>query len=238
MNRIALKLAALLLAGSAVTAQASTDPSAPAERDTVVVTARSFAPASPNIFGTVALGAGVTVYGARWRRVSAADERDPRVTALAVAATAATTDAESRISWVQSAIGQRIRWRRDLDIYHVTDYWAQAGETLTRGEGDSEDIAILKMQILKAAGFAARDLYLSLGRHHKSGADTRLLVRVGEQFYALDDHSQNPVNALDAQRFEPVITLGRNSAWLHGQRYSGRAKTTLRRASLTRPSSR
>jgi hypothetical protein len=69
-------------------------------------------------------------------------------------------------------VGRRIRWRRDLDTYHVSDYWAQAGETLTRGEGDSEDIAILKMQVLKAAGFAPRDIYLSVGRDRRA-APTR-----------------------------------------------------------------
>lgn len=239
MRRIVLNIAALLLAGSAATAQAAIHSPAPSDRDTIVVTARSFAPVSPNIFGTVALGAGVTVYGARWRRVSAADECDPRITALAVAAIAAGSDPAKRIAWVQSAVGQRIRSGRDLDIYHVSDYWAQAGETLTRGEGDSEDIAILKMQILKVAGFASRDIYLSLGRNTPLGPDARLLVRVGEQFYALDDHSPSPVNALYAQRFEPVITLGRNSAWLHGHRYAGRtSNTTIRRASFTRPIAR
>lgn len=61
---------------------------APIDQGTVIVNARAIAPVSPNVFGTVALGAGVTAYGARWRRVSAADEFDPRVKALAAAGVA------------------------------------------------------------------------------------------------------------------------------------------------------
>jgi predicted transglutaminase-like cysteine proteinase len=40
----------------------------------------------------------------------------------------------------------------------VADFWANAGETLRRGTGDAEDIAIAKMQVLKAAGFDPKDL--------------------------------------------------------------------------------
>jgi predicted transglutaminase-like cysteine proteinase len=194
----------------------------PTDGGTVVVNARVAPPASPDVFGTVALGAGVTAYGARWRRVSAADEFDPRVKALAAAAMVAGADPVARLAAVHAEVGRRIRWRRDLDTYHVSDYWAQAGETLTRGEGDSEDIAVLKMQILKAAGFASRDIYLSVGRDPARGADTLLLVRVGSDFYALDDRNPTPIRAAAGMRFRPIITLGRGSAWIHGRRVATR----------------
>jgi predicted transglutaminase-like cysteine proteinase len=127
-------------------------------------------------------------------------------------------DPLSRLAAVHTDVGRRIRWQRDLDTYRISDYWAQAGETLTRGQGDSEDIAILKMQVLKAAGFSARDIYLSVGRDRSRGADTLLLVRIGGDFYALDDRSPGPLRAHGAGRFDPVITLGRNNAWIHGRR--------------------
>ena len=112
------------------------------------------------------------------------------------------------------------------NTYHVADYWAQAGETLTRGQGDGEDIAILKMQVLKAAGFSPRDIYLSVGHDRWRGADSLLLVPIGSDFYALDDRSPKPVHALGAARFKPIITLGRNNAWIHGRRMVTR--TSLR----------
>jgi predicted transglutaminase-like cysteine proteinase len=214
--------AAILLAANSASAAQPGDSLVPVDSGTVVVSAPVLVPASPNIFGTVAVGAGVTAYGARWRRVSAADEFDPRIRALAVAAVASGSDPLARLASVHAAVSQRIRWRRDLDTYHVSDYWAQAGETLTRGEGDSEDIAVLKMQVLKAAGFAPRDIYLSVGRDPARGADTLLLVRIGNDFYALDDRSPQPLPALGGARFKPVITLGRNSAWIHGRRIAAR----------------
>ncbi len=231
-------LSALIAAGPAY-AQRANDPLAAFDGGTVTVTAPSAVPAHPNVYGTVALNAGVTPYGARWRRVSAADQADPRVRALAAAIIATSSDPLARLALVHAEVGRRISWRSDLDTYHVSDYWAQAGETLNRGVGDSEDIAIVKMQILKAAGFAARDIYLSIGRDHQRGADTLLLVRVGPNFYSLDDRRPRPLAAEQRQRFDPVITLGRNSAWLHGRRIatrSGGAKPY--RAALSAPAAR
>ena len=210
--------AALLFAAAPASAAPPGNALAPTESETIVVNAPVRVPASPDILGTVALGAGVTAYGARWRRVSAADEQDPRVKALATAALASGSDPMACLAAVHAEVGRRVRWKRDLDTYHVSDYWAQAGETLTRGEGDSEDIAILKMQILKAAGFSPRDIYLRVGRDSSRGADTLLLVLVGDDFYALDDRSPVPLRATEGMRFKPVITLGRNAAWIHGRR--------------------
>jgi len=202
-------------------AQAAVDPLPKAGRQTVVVTARAAAaPQKPDVFGTVALDAGVTAYGARWRRVSAADLADPRIRQIAAAT--AGLDPLAKLSFIHAAIGRRIAFRSDLDSYHISDYWAQAGETLDRGHGDGEDIAILKMQALKAAGFASRDLYLSVGRDRSRGADTLLLVRVHDRFYALDDRADRPLDSRDYARFVPVITLGKDVAWLHGKRYAGR----------------
>ena len=221
-----MRLTPLILAATALfstgTASASGgDPLSPVDSGSVVVTARSFAPATPDIFGTVALEAGVTPYGARWRRVSAADERDPRVRALGAAVSAASHDPLARLASVQNEVGRLVRWRSDLDTYRVSDYWAHAGETLTRGEGDGEDIAVLKMQVLKAAGVPARDIYLSVGRDRERGADTMLLVRVGSQFYALDDREPRPVLA-HGRQFTPIFTLGKNGTWIHGSRVASR----------------
>jgi len=224
-------IGSLLVAMPAI-AQQSRDRLAPLsasapQGDTITVTARPFHIASPDVFGTVALSAGVTVYGARWRRVSNADSADPRLAAMMIASSG--LDPLAKLAFVQSAVRRRIEWRRDLDGYRVSDYWAQAGETLDRGYGDSEDIAVLKMQALKAAGFGARDFYLSVGRDSARGADTLLLVRVGERFYALDDRSDRPVAAEEHSEFVPVITLGKDIAWLHGKRLA-RAGSGLSRA--------
>lgn len=181
-----------------------------------------FIPVSPDVFGTVALNAGMTDYDVRWRRVSSADRNDPRIAEIAAAT--ADMDAMHKLALVQSEVNHRVTWRADLDGYGVGDYWANAGETLTKGVGDSEDIAVVKIQALKAAGFLPRDLYLSVGRDSKRGADALLLVRAEGQFYVLDDRSERPMSTQQYARFVPVITLGQGRSWLHGRNIAGDAQ--------------
>ncbi|HET9336624.1 MAG TPA: transglutaminase-like cysteine peptidase [Sphingomicrobium sp.] len=173
-------------------------------------------PASPDVFGTVALNAGVTLYDARFRRVSATDARDPLV--LRIAAAASGLDPIAKLRLIQGEVNKRVRWSHDLDNMGVADFWANAGETLRRGNGDSEDIAIVKMQALKAAGFDPKDLYISVGRHNVRGAHVLLLARTAGGFFVLDDQMQDLMTPTQHGRFTPIMTLGQGISWLHGRR--------------------
>ena len=173
-------------------------------------------PASPDVFGTVALKAGVTFYDARFRRVASTDARDPLVVRLA--AGAASLDPVSKLKLIQEEVNHQIRWAHDLENMGVADFWANAGETLRRGTGDSEDIAIVKMQALKAAGFDPKDLYISIGRHSTRGAHILLLARTASGFFALDDGVQGIIPASQLARFTPIMTVGQGMSWIHGRR--------------------
>lgn len=196
------------------------------KRTTSLIVRAVTAPINPDVFGTVALAAGVTLYDARWRRVTAADQSDPRV--LAIAAPAIGLDPLAKLAAIQTAVGRRIAWKRDLDGYHIADYWAEAGETLNRGYGDAEDIAILKIQALKAAGFDPKDLYISVGKDASRGLDTLLVARAAGRFYVLDDRSATPLTPEQRGRFEPIITLGKNGSFLHGRRFRSFASRASR----------
>jgi predicted transglutaminase-like cysteine proteinase len=176
-------------------------------------------PQSPDVFGTVALNAGVTFYDARFRRVASTDTRDALVQKFAAAAV--NLDPVAKLRLVQQEINQRVRWMHDLDNMGVADFWANAGETLRRGTGDSEDIAIAKMQVLKAAGFEPKNLYISIGRHSQRGAHILLLARTAGGFFALDDQGNELTTASDRGRFTPVMTLGQGMSWIHGRRVGG-----------------
>ena len=176
-------------------------------------------PASPDVFGTVALNAGVTFYDSRFRRLASTDGGDPLVMRLAAAT--AGLDPLSKLQLVQQEVGRRVRWQHDLDNMGVADFWANAGETLRRGTGDSEDIAIVKMQVLKAAGFSPRDLYISIGRHNVRGAHVVLLARTGGGFYVLDDTNHDLMTPAQHGRFTPIMTLGQGVSWIHGRRVGG-----------------
>ena len=176
-------------------------------------------PASPDVFGTVALNAGVTFYDARFRRVASTDARDPLVQQLA--AGAASLDPLGKLRLVQQEINERVHWAHDLDNMGVADFWANAGETLRRGTGDSEDIAIAKMQVLKAAGFNPKDLYISIGRHSTRGAHILLLARTATGWFALDDRDGVQTPGQNT-RFTPIMTLGQGMSWIHGRRVGTR----------------
>ena len=188
---------------------------APVRKNQPLILAR---PASPDVFGTVALKAGVTFYDARFRRVASTDARDPLV--MRLAAGAANLDPVAKLRLVQQEISQSVRWSHDLENMGVADFWANAGETLRRGTGDAEDIAIAKMQVLKAAGFEPKDLYISIGRHSSRGAHILLLARTASGFFALDD-KDGMVPASQNTRFTPIMTIGQGMSWIHGRRVGG-----------------
>jgi predicted transglutaminase-like cysteine proteinase len=188
-------------------------------RDISLRPATAIAPARPDVFGTAAVGAGVTFYDARFRRVSQADRDSPAI--LAMAARLEGMTAEQKLAAVQAMVLKRVRWSHDLENMRVADFWSNAAETLDRGTGDSEDIAIVQMQVLKAAGFDPRDLYISIGRHRRAGSHIVLLARTPSGFYALDDRVGQPISAASAAQFTPVMTIGYGKSWIHGRRIAG-----------------
>ncbi len=176
-------------------------------------------PVSPDVFGTTAIGAGVTFYDARFRRVSLADRNHPAV--LAIAERLRGLSSAEQLAVVQREVLARVKWSTDLETMQVADLWANAGETLRRGAGDSEDIAIVQMQALKAAGFNSRDLYISIGRQKPVGAHIVLLARTPEGFMVLDDRVGRPMLAQSNRQFTPVLTIGEGKSWVHGRRIGG-----------------
>jgi predicted transglutaminase-like cysteine proteinase len=212
--RKAIVLAAGLLT-SAGMAQAR-DPLAPLDTPQSCLTCTASSDA-PDAFGSVALRAGVTMYDARFRRVSSKDANAPAV--LALAKPLKGLSHEDMLSRVQQIVRARVQFMSDPDSMKVADLWANAGETLATGYGDDEDIAIVKMQILKAAGYPADDLYLSVGRHPKRGAHIVLLARQEGGFRILDHLHAVPLSAdRKSAEFTPVVTVGTHGSWIHGYR--------------------
>ena len=208
-------LAAALLA--AVPALADADPLAPTPA-VITVTAPRAAPSSPDVLGTAALDAGVTIYDARFRRVAAADRDNATVAALA-AQLAGLTPAEQVVR-AKQLVDQRVRFASDLATMKVADYWSSAGDTLKRGAGDDEDIAIVEMQVLRAAGFRPNDLYISIGRHRTKGAHAVLMARTPQGFYMLDqaEPAALPASSRGTAQFVPMLTIGTGRSWIHGYR--------------------
>lgn len=220
-RRLALAALALTLCAPA---QAEGDPLAPQpqaqpqDQEILVVGKRKLAPAAPDVLGTAALDAGVTIYDSRFRRVAAADRDHPRV--LEIAAQLAGLDPLAQLVRVKQLVEREVRFASDLETMRVSDYWSPAGDTLQRGAGDDEDIAIVQMQVLKVAGFSPRDLYISVGRHKQHGAHAVLIARAPQGFFVLDQAEPGvlPANAPGPRRFVPMMTIGTGRSFLHGYR--------------------
>jgi predicted transglutaminase-like cysteine proteinase len=199
----------------AATLPAAADPLAPLATPAAFVSS-----GGPDAFGTSTLNAGVTTYDVPFRRVSEADRADPLV--LALAARLRGLDPMRQLSAVKGLVAQRIRLASDPETLGVANLWQNAGEALRRGAGDDEDIAIVMMQVLKAAGWDPRNLFISIGRHRRLGAHAVLLVRTPAGFYMLDSAEAGVVKAdrAGAARFTPVLSVGPRHSWIHGYRLS------------------
>ena len=170
----------------------------------------------PDVFGSVALAVGRTSLDRRWRKVAG-----QRV-AGAPAAYAESLRGQSDLAKVEAVnryVNQRVEFVDDSRQYGRVDLWSAAAETLRRGRGDCEDYAIAKLQMLRAAGFADRDLYLVVAKDLVRRSDHALLVvRAGRRMLVLDNGTDAILNADDAGDYRPVLTFAANGAWTHGYR--------------------
>ena len=163
----------------------------------------------------------MTIYDARFRRVARTDANAPIV--RSAAAPLAGLGHIAQLKRAKQIVAGRVHYKSDPDAMRVADLWANAGETLQSGQGDDEDIAIATMQLLKAAGYPEKDLYLSVGRHPAQGAHIVLLARTEAGYYMLDHLQPSPVRVNAAtSSFRPIVSIGKDGSWVHGYRNAGR----------------
>ncbi len=170
----------------------------------------------PDVFGSVALSVGRTPLDQRWRGVAR-----QRVSG-APAAYAATLRGQGELERVEAVnryVNARVQFVDDSRQYGRPDLWAAASDTLRRGRGDCEDYAIAKLQMLRAAGVADRDMYLVIAKDLVRRADHALLVvRSGGHMLVLDNGTNRILDADDISDYRPVLTFSANGAWTHGYR--------------------
>ncbi len=124
-----------------------------------------------------------------------------------------------RINLVNVAVNRSIEYRRDLDIYGVRDRWATPSETLSRRQGDCEDIAILKMAALRSYGVDLDAMSLVIVYDQKRRFYHAVLsVEVEGRNYVLDNLSSQV--RLDTQLVDyvPLYSIRNGKGFLHGVR--------------------
>ncbi len=181
-----------------------------------VVPFRSAVPTSPDDFlSSRRLMISRTSFDGQWERVNHTALRGRTVRKLGLAAEGMTLRA--RLEQVNTWANRRIRYTEDAQQYGKADYWADPAQTLRRGAGDCEDIAILKMQLLAAVGVPRSAMFLTIARDLARHADHALLiVRDGDRHWLLDNATDTLSDAASAQDYRPIFSFSETGKWLHG----------------------
>ncbi|HEY0625761.1 MAG TPA: transglutaminase-like cysteine peptidase [Allosphingosinicella sp.] len=170
----------------------------------------------PNIFGSVALAVSRTPLDAQWRRAGSAalTGAGPWKTLVASLRTLAP---EKRLEAANIWVNRNINFVEDRDQYGRNDLWVEGAQSLRRGRGDCEDYALAKMQLLRAAGIPAHDMYLAIVKDLVRRADHAvLIVRTNGRFLVLDNNTDRLVDANATQDYRPIFTYGAAGSWTHG----------------------
>jgi predicted transglutaminase-like cysteine proteinase len=171
--------------------------------------------AAPSVFGSAAISVGSTALDAKWRSVSS--HLQAPVAWAAQRELLADMDGLQRLQAANTWVNHQVRFAGDHQVHGVADHWSSPAETANSARGDCEDFALAKMALLRAAGVAEADLYLTIVRDTVLRADHAvLLVRLDGAFYVLDSQTDQVMASTTIADYRPIITLAAAGAWVHG----------------------
>ena len=128
-------------------------------------------------------------------------------------------EGEERLQAVNEGINALIVYASDDEVYGVGDHWATLEESMSRGRGDCEDIAIAKMWLLNAAGVDLSSMRLVVLKDELRNLDHAVLsvVENGHQ-YVLDNAAWKVGRADWMRGYRPIYALSSNQSWIYGMR--------------------
>lgn len=180
-----------------------------------------FAPAldPDSELGTLAIPVDHTSFDARWDRVRRPAPARLMKTGLQRAGVTRGLDETATVERINLWVNRHIAYAGDDRTYRRDDFWATAGETIARGSGDCEDFAILKMQLLRAAGIGGDRVKLVLLRDLAVNADhALLLVRSRTGWVALDNMTDRIYDGSQSNAMRPILSFSGTRRWIHGYR--------------------
>jgi predicted transglutaminase-like cysteine proteinase len=170
----------------------------------------------PDVFGSVALRVAHTPLDRKWQAVENSAVGGP---AARFAGALRDKDPLKRLEAVNWYINRRIHFVADSRQFGRADVWSAAADTLRRGRGDCEDYAIAKLQMLRHAGIAERDLYLVIVKDLVRRADHAVLVaRADGHMYVLDNGTDEVLDSESISDYRPVLSFSAAGEWTHGYR--------------------
>lgn len=171
--------------------------------------------------GTRAILVKRTRFDSRWDHVRRAAPAGLMQSKLRSANAPAGLAEQDLLARVNQWVNREIAYVNDDRNYRQRDFWATAEQTIARGKGDCEDFAILKMQMLRAAGVDADRMKLVLLRDLAANADHAfLLVQTDAGKVVLDNVTDRLYDGSRANAVRPVLSFSENRRWVHAYRGS------------------
>ncbi|MBB4066563.1 transglutaminase-like cysteine peptidase [Gellertiella hungarica] len=127
-----------------------------------------------------------------------------------------------QLAAVNNTVNAMIRYTPDQALYGRNDYWAKPQEILSRGKGDCEDYALLKMAALKKLGVPERSMSIVVLKV----TDRRLFhavlaVSTSEGHFILDNLRRNAPLDVSYSTYMPLYSMSGDRSWLHGFKAGG-----------------
>lgn len=170
----------------------------------------------PDVFGSVALKVGNTRLDERWHRVEEATIDGPSGRYARSLAERGKLERLEAVNWY---VNRRVQFIDDYKRWGKPDVWSTAAETLRSGRGDCEDYAIAKLQMLRRAGFADRDLYFVIVKDLVSRQDHAVLVvRAEGRMLVLDNGTDRVLDSDELRDYRPILSFASYGTWTHGYR--------------------
>lgn len=124
-----------------------------------------------------------------------------------------------KLAVVNRAVNTMIAYRKDQGVYGNLDYWAKPAEILSRGAGDCEDFAILKMSALIRAGVPAQSMSLVVLQDASRGVFHAVLsIATQSGTFILDNLSNQVLRDEALKSYVPLYSFSTDRAWIHGAR--------------------
>lgn len=180
----------------------------------------------PGVFGSVAIPMRNFPVAGRWakvyRDISGCTETSCGKNGAALFGLAADSRDRKfldKLAVMNRAVNTMIAYRKDQGVYGNVDYWAKPAEILSRGAGDCEDFAILKMSALIKAGVPAQSMSLVVLQDASRGVFHAVLsVATQSGTFILDNLSNQVLRDEALKSYVPLYSFSTDRAWIHGAR--------------------
>lgn len=122
---------------------------------------------------------------------------------------------QKRIKLINEFVN-RIRYREDIDIYGLEDYWAITPEFFENELGDCEDYSITKYFALKATGVATQSLQIAVVKDVNLDIyHAILVVRYNGRNIILDNRLYDATTDDRIVQYRPIYTINENFWWFY-----------------------